>query len=410
MSRRKYKLGICPECASKESDHSRKRLFQCECCERWFCKKHREPRAAFFRPIPTTLERGSVQNRAWQSLLGESKAKENHSHPDFVYTERRWKELLADERGKMIAIGRFLDGVRPLRPSQPPRHREKPSSKLSPKSLKKFQDMGLTVENRKQSKRGHRKAVIGVGLIALIAIGVILIQTDNFKDWAENTTRTLQLKLPVANFSVPNRDVLPGEQIILNGSSSFDPDNNQEKGILEYRWNFGDGTSKTTNLTTVKHTYQSIDSFSVTLVVVDDDNQTNSCTKIVETTWATPSIPQLEAWLLADKTNLQEYIYPSFVCEDFAWMLANHARTQKFWKMGIVYIFGYETTFHTEWNHAINAIITSDGFVYIEPQTDEVWWYSNHQPMQSDMIHSFWDYPYVTESVFVESVWIELDY
>jgi hypothetical protein len=46
--------------------------------------------------------------------------------------------------------------------------------------------------------------------------------------------------------------------------------------------------------------------------------------------------------------------------------------------MGMVYLHGHFTDTKKEFNHAFNVIYTSEGLTYVEPQTDEIWWYANH--------------------------------
>lgn len=95
-----------------------------------------------------------------------------------------------------------------------------------------------------------------------------------------------------------------------------------------------------------------------------------------------PSLSQMQNWLALDKTNTMKYNAPDFVCSDFAAMLVVHARTQE-WKMGLVFVYGNDTSTHEEWNHAFNAIVTTEGLVYVEPQNDGVWWYANHAAIQA---------------------------
>ena len=81
---------------------------------------------------------------------------------------------------------------------------------------------------------------------------------------------------------------------------------------------------------------------------------------------------QLQSWLAVDGTNEFQYIFPDFICQDYAATLMLHARTQE-WQMGLVNVYGYDTNTRVEWNHALNAIITTEGLVYVEPQNDRVW-------------------------------------
>ena len=46
--------------------------------------------------------------------------------------------------------------------------------------------------------------------------------------------------------------------------------------------------------------------------------------------------------------------------------------------MGIIAVWGNDSTLGEDYAHAFNFIITQEGLVYIEPQTDSVWWYTDY--------------------------------
>ena len=106
MSKRKYRVDICPECKVKEGVSSRKRLYQCNQCERWFCKKHLEPRIA---GIPVLSE--VIKDSAWQNLI-EKERRRKEGHPDFQYTKVKWQELKIERELAWANMKALLDGVR----------------------------------------------------------------------------------------------------------------------------------------------------------------------------------------------------------------------------------------------------------------------------------------------------------
>jgi len=114
-----------------------------------------------------------------------------------------------------------------------------------------------------------------------------------------------------------------------------------------------------------------------------------------------PTVDELKAWLRDDPTDAIAYKYPDFVCGDYAVMLAFHAKLVG-WDMGVVAVLGRKAD-GSEFNHAFNAIICAEGLVYVEPQTDEVWWYPGHVEIHPG---GWYDYPglgrvYVQEFVIV---------
>jgi len=114
-----------------------------------------------------------------------------------------------------------------------------------------------------------------------------------------------------------------------------------------------------------------------------------------------PTVDELKAWLAEDPTNEIAYKDPNFVCGDYAVMLALHAKLMG-WDMGVITILG-KMTDGSEFSHAFNVIMCVEGLVYIEPQTDEVWWYSGHGEIRPGR---WYNYPgfgqiYVQECIIV---------
>lgn len=121
-----------------------------------------------------------------------------------------------------------------------------------------------------------------------------------------------------------------------------------------------------------------------------------------------PTEDAVRQWLVSDVTNELLYQPKIFVCIDYAIMLATHAETMN-WSMGIVLIYGKDT--QQQWfNHSINSIYTTNGLVYIEPQTDELWHLPSYRQMQVGKTYTFFAYPYETSTVrIVEIDTIHLD-
>jgi hypothetical protein len=70
---------------------------------------------------------------------------------------------------------------------------------------------------------------------------------------------------PVANAG-PDQNVMVNNKVLLDGSSSYDPDGDN----LVYQWTFGDGTTTGwENSTTIYHTYISAGKYTVILIVRD---------------------------------------------------------------------------------------------------------------------------------------------
>lgn len=88
---------------------------------------------------------------------------------------------------------------------------------------------------------------------------------------------------PVANAG-PDIGTTVGATITLNGSGSSDPDGT----IVNYHWNFGDGTSLGTgSVPSANHSYAAVGTYSVTLTVTDNSGALANDTAVVTVTAGT---------------------------------------------------------------------------------------------------------------------------
>jgi PKD repeat protein len=79
---------------------------------------------------------------------------------------------------------------------------------------------------------------------------------------------------PVANAG-PDQTVQVGQSVNFSGSGSYDPDGS----IVQYSWNFGDGSTGTG--VTTSHTYTTSGTYTVTLTVTDNMGATGTDTAII---------------------------------------------------------------------------------------------------------------------------------
>jgi len=94
-----------------------------------------------------------------------------------------------------------------------------------------------------------------------------------------------------------------------------------------------------------------------------------------------PTWNEVEQWLESDRTDEIPYDYEKFLCGDFSTMLIQHAKAMRWRMLFTVIEFDYysENPWGTERHHGNHAhafvsIFTTDGVVYIEPQTDYMWY------------------------------------
>ncbi|MBO3754734.1 MAG: PKD domain-containing protein [Candidatus Brockarchaeota archaeon] len=81
--------------------------------------------------------------------------------------------------------------------------------------------------------------------------------------------------LPIAKFSCTPAKVGLGEDVIFDASASSDPDGR----ISLYKWEFGDGGEGSG--VNVKHSYQGLGDYLVTLTVTDNEEARNSTVKLI---------------------------------------------------------------------------------------------------------------------------------
>jgi hypothetical protein len=80
---------------------------------------------------------------------------------------------------------------------------------------------------------------------------------------------------PYARFEIsPISNVTAGQTITYNASTSYDLDGN----ITSYRWDFGDGKVVTTLNSVTTHSYSTNGTFTITLVVFDNDGLNSTAT------------------------------------------------------------------------------------------------------------------------------------
>lgn len=88
----------------------------------------------------------------------------------------------------------------------------------------------------------------------------------------DSTSDTIQLVAPVAAFTATPPNGLPPLGVTFNGAASYDPDGS----VVEYRWDFGDGTPQFVTPTPLaSHTYTELGEYTVVLTVVDNDGVTD---------------------------------------------------------------------------------------------------------------------------------------
>jgi uncharacterized protein YkwD len=104
-----YKIGVCVECKVRDDDSSKKKLYQCSYCDRWFCEKHIEPRIAITRGAIEQIRDSVLRDK----VLDEWR--EPNGHPDTVWTGKYFEDLKRkqeEEREKFWETVEYLNKIK----------------------------------------------------------------------------------------------------------------------------------------------------------------------------------------------------------------------------------------------------------------------------------------------------------
>jgi len=143
---------------------------------------------------------------------------------------------------------------------------------LSMVSVENENDTDFFISNISTQTNATHEYTVNWTILSQGGAGVTLkIDADGDGEFEETVT----IQPPVANFTYSPRTPTINQKITFNASNSTDLDGN----ITSYKWNFGDETNGTGEITT--HSYSSAGNYSVTLTVRDDDGATKSTFKIV---------------------------------------------------------------------------------------------------------------------------------
>ncbi len=101
--KRKLLIDICPECKVREGDSSRKRLYKCRYCGRYFCKRHLPPRLAVLRSAIESIKDPILREKAYREW------RKPNGHPDWIWTKKFFEELKTKEEERREKFFETLD-------------------------------------------------------------------------------------------------------------------------------------------------------------------------------------------------------------------------------------------------------------------------------------------------------------
>lgn len=112
-----------------------------------------------------------------------------------------------------------------------------------------------------------------------------------------------------------------------------------------------------------------------------------------------PTWNEVEQWLESDKTDEITYDPEKFLCGDFSIMLIQHAKAMSWRMLFTVIEFDYRfenpsgtESHHGNHGHAFVSIFTTEGIVYIEPQSDYMWYLYDEGDPDTHLEFEEWEF------------------
>lgn len=104
--KKRFLIDICPECKVREGDSSKKKLYRCRHCERYFCKRHLSPRLTAMRSAIEEIKDPILRNEVYEEW------RKPNGHPDWIWTKKYFEELELKEGEKREKIWKVLDQLK----------------------------------------------------------------------------------------------------------------------------------------------------------------------------------------------------------------------------------------------------------------------------------------------------------
>jgi ribosomal protein L37AE/L43A len=203
-AKRKYIIDVCPECKVRENDSSKKKLFKCCFCERYFCKRHIAPRLAMMRSAIEEIKDPVLKDKVYEEW------RKKDGHPDWIWTEKYFEKIKIEEERKRE---RFWEAVGKLKEAK-----EKEVLKIPTQPLwnvrKTFGIPEKEVSYHPSKKINLRNALIVIGILTIIGLFFFYYFPSNFYS---STTPSSSPKI-ITNFTLP---IFPSQSEEISEPSSL---------------------------------------------------------------------------------------------------------------------------------------------------------------------------------------------
>jgi len=314
-------------------------VYRCGLCGRWFCERHIGLRVVH---VPNYDE--VIKDVAWREIV-ENDRKRNDGHPDFAYTVEKLNELKIEKRLMWAEIDAALKKSRAYR-------RELPEEPVATEHLGVCPKCGST-------------RIMSIAFREEFEAFQCLSCSHK---WKEERDASSEARLvPIAEEPEKEEKLSFVKEERPYRPLPVEPRKRSHK-------------IRNTILVVLLSAVLLIGFSIITgLIKLNIGNPLRQ--------WDTLSTQELETWLEQDNTNS---LTPNDISNRtfFAEILASRSRA-KDWKMGIVYVRGYEVNFAVAFDHVFNAIITEEGLVYVTPDFDSIWSNIGHEAIEVGGTYSF---------------------
>jgi hypothetical protein len=107
----KQEIGICYECSTKNMDSSKKVVYQCNICRKWFCEQHSKPKLPYFIDWETQFD---VQGEPAVKAFFYSEYGRQDGHADFIYLRNTIEDIEIKKKEQDRVIREKIDKMAEL--------------------------------------------------------------------------------------------------------------------------------------------------------------------------------------------------------------------------------------------------------------------------------------------------------
>ncbi|MCC5994308.1 MAG: hypothetical protein LM587_01830 [Candidatus Aenigmarchaeota archaeon] len=179
-----YKIGVCVECKVRDGDSSKKKLYQCPYCGRWFCEKHIEPRIATTRGAIEQIRDPVLRDKVLEEW------RKPDGHPDTVWTKKYFEDLKKQEEEQRQKFWETIEDLERIKEEKEFEKTKKlietPTITFTPKPNKKRIETESSVKARKINAI---PILLIVGIISFIVL-VSFMSQSGFNLFKNNVSYT----------------------------------------------------------------------------------------------------------------------------------------------------------------------------------------------------------------------------